>query len=112
MTTPSEELTRQFYSWELRGRGWQVWPYPVELEPPFRPFFGHYVPQIPARDDGRRPTFLSSLADGIRGLVADKPASPDLPIPFADDLIEEEAPEAFFDDDRLWEIRINLPPDF
>ena len=28
-------LTRDFYAWEQRGRGWQVWPEPVELEPPF-----------------------------------------------------------------------------
>ena len=23
------------------GSGWQLWSYPVELEPPFRPFFHH-----------------------------------------------------------------------
>ena len=41
--TREERLTAQFYDWERRGRGWQLWSYPVELEPPFRPFFGHYV---------------------------------------------------------------------
>lgn len=22
------ELTRQFYAWEMRGRGWQIYPWP------------------------------------------------------------------------------------
>jgi predicted DNA-binding transcriptional regulator AlpA len=62
-----EALTRQFYEWEMRGRGWQVWERPVALEPPFRPFFGHFlsVNQAPATDDGRKPTFLSNLVDGL-----------------------------------------------
>jgi hypothetical protein len=30
-------LTERFYDWELRGRGWQVWNYAVDLEPAFRP---------------------------------------------------------------------------
>jgi len=29
-------LTEWFYDWELRGRGWQVWAYGVDIEPPFR----------------------------------------------------------------------------
>src|SRR5436309_6719786 len=65
--TRAERLTEQFYSWEKRGRGWRVWPYAVELEPPFRPFFYHYVPRRPAFDDGRKPTFFSALADKILG---------------------------------------------
>ena len=62
-----EALTRQFYEWEMRGRGWQVWDRPVALEPPFRPFFGHFVPGTPGAvaDDGRKPTFLSNLVDGF-----------------------------------------------
>ena len=33
----TEILTERFYDWELRGRGWQVWNYAVDIEPPFRP---------------------------------------------------------------------------
>jgi xanthine/CO dehydrogenase XdhC/CoxF family maturation factor len=65
-----ELLTESFYAWEKRGRGWQLWPVPVELEPPFRPF---YFPQAAAPavslDDGRRPTLLSRLTDRILGGV-------------------------------------------
>src|SRR5262245_42785628 len=69
--TLEERLTRQFYEWELWGRGWQVWDKPVELEPPFYPFFGHFVTGESDKflDDGRTPTFFSSLADGLRSLL-------------------------------------------
>src|SRR3989344_2748185 len=60
-------LTEQFYRWEKRGRGWEVWEVPVELEPPFQPFVFHYVPQAPVVDDARKPTFLSSLVDRFKG---------------------------------------------
>src|SRR5712691_2709726 len=57
-----ESLTRQFYQWETRGRGWLLSNYPVELEPPFRPvyFFDENAPENPV-DDGHVPTFLSRL---------------------------------------------------
>src|SRR5580698_9912586 len=63
--TREERLTAQFYDWERRGRGWQLWAYPVGLEPPFRPFFFHYVESGPAVDDARKPTALSAFIDGI-----------------------------------------------
>jgi hypothetical protein len=62
-----ERLADQFYAWELRGRGWDVWPAPVHLEPAFLPFPGHSLPYEPAPDDGRRPTLFSRIADRFRG---------------------------------------------
>ena len=64
---PAEQLVAQFYAWEKRGRGWQVYPHPVELEPPFRPF-ERYV-RVPVDvDDGRRPgLLLSALTLGLAG---------------------------------------------
>lgn len=58
--SPAEELTAQFYKWEKRGRGWNLWPEPVELEPPFAPF----RPRLSARvhvDDARVPSILEYL---------------------------------------------------
>ena len=54
--TREEQLALQFYQWERRGRGWRVWRHPVELEPPFVPFYGHHIfqPTAPV-DDGHRP---------------------------------------------------------
>lgn len=57
----AEYLTSQFYQWEKRGRGWDVFETPVQLEPPFEPFFKHVSPVRPV-DDGKVPTLLSSLA--------------------------------------------------
>ena len=48
----ARSLTEQFYRWELRGRGWFMWPEVVQLEPPFRPFEGHYLPSSAYVDDG------------------------------------------------------------
>lgn len=62
MSSSIEELTRRFYLWEVRGRGFLQWPRPVRLEPPFRPFFGHYLPSSgPVVDDGRREGIFSQL---------------------------------------------------
>src|SRR6266571_3361013 len=102
--TPAERLTRQFYEWEARGRGWQVWPYGVDLEPPFRPFIYHYVPQGPPVDDGRRPTLLGSLAEGVQGLFASRKEEPAAVVeePVWD---EEPLPEVFVEQGQVAEFR-------
>ncbi|MFP5041613.1 type IV secretory system conjugative DNA transfer family protein [Parasediminibacterium sp. JCM 36343] len=64
MGQKAAELTRQFYEWERRGRGWELADYPVDLEPPFAPFFRSR--QREYIDDGKRPTLLSRLADAFR----------------------------------------------
>ena len=59
-------LTGAFYRWEERGRGWQVWPYPVELEPPFRPFIFHApLSAGPVCDDARKPTRFSAWLERL-----------------------------------------------
>jgi hypothetical protein len=101
----SEILTEQFYAWELRGRGIEVWPEPVVLEPAFRPFPGHFVPYRPIVDDGRRPTFLSQLTDQFLG----RPAAPALPAaPFREELPEPEARQ-MDSDDVLLAFDLHLP---
>src|SRR5579871_5589843 len=98
-----ERLTRQFYDWEIRGRGWQVYGQPVALEPPFRPFFGHIVSGgiTPSVDDGRQPTFLSSLFD--------KPKLRSVPPPLPIDETEPEPHYIELVDESLVEIQIALP---
>lgn len=63
MASVHEQFSEQFEQWEVRGRGWQVFPDPIYPEPPFVPWHGYYLPPPPAVDDGRRPTFLSSLVE-------------------------------------------------
>jgi hypothetical protein len=62
----SQALIEQFYDWELRGRGVLVANTPVDLEPPFHPFFGHHVPE-PYIDDGKRSTILGDVINLFKG---------------------------------------------
>ena len=58
--TRSRRLTEQFYQWERRGRGWDVFPTVVELEPPFVRF--SFKPAHIASDDGvTRPSFWGAM---------------------------------------------------
>src|ERR1019366_8848219 len=104
MSRLDEQLTEQFHRWEQRGRGWQVFDVPVYPEPPFRPFEGHYQPPTPVIDDGRRPTFLSSLVQKLSGKLSTEAAVPPvLPEP-------EEEPEPMpLIRESLVELQASLP---
>jgi hypothetical protein len=105
-----EILSAWFHEWEQRGRGWGLHPYPVDLEPPFIPFQRHSIPPLlPGFDDGRRPTVLSRLTEGVQRLVTGRPRSPtvlDLEALFP----EEPLPEPFEDDEQIVELRLSVPP--
>jgi len=92
--TLPERLTEQFYAWELRGRGWQEFPFPVALEPPYRPFGGYFLP--PAGDDGHRQTFLSRIFAPPR----QKEEAPE---------VEESEATPFESDESLVECVVSLP---
>lgn len=64
--SPGEFYTAQFYSWECRGRGWYISDTPVQLEPPFIPYFRHGFPQEQI-DDGKRHTLVSKFLEDIGG---------------------------------------------
>jgi hypothetical protein len=105
-----ELLTTQFYDWEKRGRGWLLHPFPVELEPPFVPFKYHWVPpRDPGTDDGRRPTLVSRITEGIGQLVTGK-RRPTVSWDFDD--LEPETPEVEVDDDDspIVELKLSVPP--
>lgn len=99
--TLTEHLTANFYTWEKRGRGWQVWDFPVQVEPPFEPFF-HSAPQGHVIDDGRKPTVLSS----IFGKLKSKPSHTENVLPPLTDI----DPLPFIDSSVIKEISLSLPP--
>lgn len=109
MTEPlsvAEVLTKQFYDWELRGRGWQVWESPVEPEPPFRPFTGHHLPRDFFHDDGQLESPLSRWTAGLFGKsTAALPASGEPP-----PAEEEPAPDFIETLPELIEMQVALPP--
>jgi predicted DNA-binding transcriptional regulator AlpA len=106
--TREEALTEQFYIWEKRGRGWDLSDYPVVLEPPFRPFLGHYLANQPVADVGRRPGFLGAMVEALRGRRLQE-ADHDAEI--WDEESEEPDKEPFLYGDPLVEMEIGVPPD-
>jgi hypothetical protein len=80
-----------------------VWNYPVEIEPPFRPFFYHYVEPGPAVDDSRKATALSSFVDRIMG------RSPVIASPAPPVEERESDPEPFYEDGSTVEFQVSLP---
>jgi hypothetical protein len=99
MPTAHEHFSEQFHNWERRGRGGQVFGTPIYPEPPFVPFSFRPMTDTPAVDDGRRPTFLSSLARKL----APKPIAEPVPEP-------EEEPEPIpLIRDTLVEFQASLP---
>jgi hypothetical protein len=62
----SEYYTYQYYTWEYRGRGWFLAEQPVQLEPPFIPFFRH-TPKPAFIDDGKRHTIVRSILEAFKG---------------------------------------------
>ncbi len=64
LLSTAARLTAQFYAWEMRGRGWSVWDYPVELEPPLTQLA--VTPAVaPALDDGRTSSALGAWIVGL-----------------------------------------------
>src|SRR5687767_11657905 len=96
-----EKRTRHFYSWERRGRGWQRYPFPVALEPPFT-WFRHWSEIAPRIDDGRHPSALSRLLERWR------PALPAVEVPGTSEEPEVEEHQYSLD---LAELTLRFPPD-
>ena len=61
-----DDLAQVFSKFEHRLRGWDVYSYTVELEPPFVSFGAYFKPPPPAVDDGRQETLLSSMVGIIK----------------------------------------------
>jgi hypothetical protein len=103
MSPIEKQLSETFYNWELRGRGWQLWEHPVNPEPPFTPFPSYFQRPQEIIDDGKRPTFLSSIVDRITGASSqnETPLTQEEPNP---------EPEPFTRTELI-EFSVSLPPD-
>lgn len=109
--TRIELLTEQFYAWERRGRGWQLWESPVELEPAYMPFEYQAVTlPAPDFDDGQRPTLASMFADKIKRLIVG-PRHERLREEYRTNEFDDE-PTAADPTDALTEFRLSVPPKF
>ncbi|MBS1586023.1 MAG: type IV secretion system DNA-binding domain-containing protein [Bacteroidetes bacterium] len=95
----SERLTRQFYEWEQRGRGWLLFDSPVALEPPFYPFFAHTVDST-VLDDSKRHTLVSKFISAFK--QKEDATATDFEIPAIE-------PFAYLKDEPLVAMGIALP---
>src|SRR5258706_8023815 len=104
ISTKAERLTAQFYEWEILGRGWLLNDTPVELEPPFTPFLGHFLNNSSIVDDGIHHTLLSKVASFFseEHSKIDQPPSQEISY----------QPFAFKDDSPLITLRLVLPANF
>jgi len=107
-----EQLTTHFYEWEQRGRGWNVWESPVDPEPPFIPFYYHFSPVQTQFDDGRKPTFLSSLADTFKRKMHPATYNNESDSLILDSSLEEASPQPFENVGEIRELKIILPHDY
>ena len=99
-------LTANFYAWEERGRGWRSYPYPVALEPHFRPFLGHVLRPHEIPDDGRR---AHPMGTKIAAFFEKLSGQETVPAESEEASFEEPEPESFAATDALIEIEIALP---
>lgn len=104
MPSVHEQLTEQFRRWEIRGRGWQVFPEPVSLEPPFLPCPGPYLEETKEADDGRRPTLISSFVRKLSQRLSHEQSLPPVV-----DWPEEEPEPALLTREALIELQTSLP---
>ncbi len=107
MPSVHEQLTEEFRRWERRGRGWHVFDEPVEPEPPFRPFLGHTLQHIPAVDDGRKRTLLSSFVRKLSQRISTERVPP----PSVGDRGEEDPEPNILWREPVVEIQASLPID-
>ncbi len=101
--TRAARLTTEFYAWEERGRGWWVWPNPVELEPPFRPIWFSEAGRSAAFDDGRKPAASSSWLRRVLGLPQ--------PVLIPDESLQEEPEPSGAEPRAITEIQLALGPE-
>ncbi len=92
-------MAEAYRSWELRGRGWMVWDFAVDLEPPFDNIKVVIAPNLPVRDDAR-----ITRGSGQRQLHS--PAT----LASVRDLQKAAIPQTFYRTENISEIRI-LPSD-
>jgi hypothetical protein len=105
---PRLASTVRFYDWEMRGRGWQVWPYSVELEPPFVPFSRHPRVRPVVADDGRKPNQITEAFKSLFGMSRGHDVST---VSDVAAFSEEPEPNPFRPSESAVELRMVLPPD-
>jgi len=83
MNPKTEHIVDALYRWEVPLRGWTLYDEPVDLQPPFVPYWYYINETSTTQDDGRL-----SLSGGIKKLFqpkSPKPEEAEVIMPFADE---------------------------
>jgi hypothetical protein len=75
----SETAVENFYDWELKGRGYLLFSYPVNLEPKYRDFYHSHTTNTEYIDDGKVPTFFEKLFSGKKLVINEENEEEKLP---------------------------------
>jgi len=96
----SEEAVENFYDWEVKGRGYLLFSYPVNLEPTYRELY-HFSTNSGYIDDGKVPTLFERLFSTKKPVIKEE--------------VEEEKPPKLFEySPFLKQLKVCFPrkPDF
>ncbi|GAB3430726.1 type IV secretory system conjugative DNA transfer family protein [Niabella aquatica] len=93
----SEKAIQNFYDWEVKGRGYYLYPYNVSLEPPYKPFFHSIATHESYTDDGKAPTFFERIFKNKK------------PVETEEEIKEEALPEEYYSTSLLKQINISYP---
>lgn len=107
MMQSDAEWYEAFRTWEQRCRGWKLWDFAVELEPPFCPLTPAMLSPQADGDDGR-------VSGGIRGLLTRNHVSlnPRHSLPAVQSVITQNRspkPVPFYRETPVTELQIMLP---
>ncbi len=105
------DLLEAYRVWEQRGRGWRLWDFAVELEPPFRRMHQETKPVVIATDDARVRGGVSGFFRRNRppGATSQHVASSHLPSTVV--IVPAIKPRPFYRTSPLTEIQLVLPRD-
>ena len=106
--TLSQRLTKHFYEWELIGRGYHLWEYPVDVVPRFIPFSRSHFLNVAVPDDARVPSLFGGLfgkkarSKGFAGQLDSSRSQPFVAI--------SPPPRLITSAEELCELSVSLPP--
>lgn len=61
--TASEQATLNFYKWDYKYRGYYLFETPVDIEPPYRPFYQSTILHQEFVDDGHAPSIFKQIGN-------------------------------------------------
>lgn len=107
----ASDLAEAFSAWEKRLRGWQVWDYAVNLEPPLSSIAVKPAPILPVRDDARLQSGFQRLFGRNQTPNTQLTGNIQRQSEVSETNEANLKPTAFYRSDEITELQILLPQD-